>query len=283
MGSSNSWGHEVHLLDADSVDRYDRFGERCASGKCVGLPTHSQSWSYITGGRGRRGETTRLICTPHADKFAAKHELTIGPAQPRRTTTMDRIAAGLTRNSQETISVRVCAPRQAGGFWYADFTSVGGNTLGTSSTWLSGVPRNATLAEAVTGAELLLAGRCQVPLGWQYADATATAKVVPAWKAPPWSGQPWNLTVAQQEPDEYDRIRSRPGMWKLTRALAAPFKPDEDSLGWNNMDLNRALAVADRILADHGWTLEDTQWVTAGPGVSVRLGWHPDQPKPVHA
>ena len=58
---TRSWGHEVHRLPEATTDHADRFGQTCATGKCVGLPTHATRWNYITGRSGRVSYTTRLL------------------------------------------------------------------------------------------------------------------------------------------------------------------------------------------------------------------------------
>ena len=83
MSSGRSWNHRVYRLDPADVDRNDRFGASCATGKCTALPTHATRWDYITGGAGRVSDTERLVCTAHAEAFARKHDLTIGEPPPR--------------------------------------------------------------------------------------------------------------------------------------------------------------------------------------------------------
>lgn len=41
MGSGRSWNHRVYQLDPADIDRNDRFGVTCATGKCKTLPTHA--------------------------------------------------------------------------------------------------------------------------------------------------------------------------------------------------------------------------------------------------
>lgn len=271
-----SWGHGVYRLDDATIDRYDRFGERCATGKCTNLPTHATQWSYVTGRQGRVSDTVRKVCTTHGEKFAKKHTLTIGDPQPPRVSVMSTIVAGLT-NPGPTTTVKVVKRHQ----WYLEHRSTGDSWAGFHSTWLAGLLPTATLAEAIAEAELDLARHQLVPAGeWTHGGGWAGTPVTSAWNIDPWRNQQWTLTVALQPPDKYDTLAGRPGMWTLTRTLDPRFGVTTHALGWRNMTLLRAVGVATDLLREQGWyTVDGDDWSTTHPDdtVSHQHGWHPDQ------
>jgi hypothetical protein len=293
-----SWGHTIHRLDEATIDRYDRFGERCATGRCTSLPTHATQWSYITGRGGRVSNTLRSVCTVHGHKFAAKHALhigdpqpprtstiadpqpprtsTIADPQPPRTSTIADIVTGLT-DYGHTTTIKVVKNCR----WYLEHHSTGSSWAGFHSTWLAGQLPTATLAEAIAEAERELARHQLVPAGeWTNGGAWATAPVTSAWLTEPWRSQQWTLTVAQQPPTEYDLLAGRPGMWTLTRTLDPRFGVTTTDLGWHNMSLLRAVGVATDLLHEQGWyTVDGDDWSSTHPDdtVSHHHGWHPDQ------
>ncbi len=271
-----SWGHAVNRLNGATIDRYDRFGRQCATGKCTDLPTHATQWSYVTGRRGRVSDAVRKVCTDHGQKFAKKHSLTIGDPLPPRTSAMSAAVAGLTANCATT-NVKVVKNHH----WYLEHRSTGNGWAGFHSKWLAGVLPAATLAEAIAEAELDLARQQLVPASeWTNGGAWATAPVTYPWNVEPWRDRQWTLTIALQPPSKYDIRDGRPGMWTLTRTLDPRFAATTHDLGWRNMTLLRAVGVATDLLHEQGWyTVDGDDWSTTHPEdtVSYHHGWHPDQ------
>jgi hypothetical protein len=265
---SRSWNHQVYRLDEPTVDRYDRFGTTCATGKCQHLPTHATRWDYITGRRARVSDTTRNVCTAHAEKFAKKHTLAIGDPRPERSSP---VAAAMTAMTGGTVH-RVRVRQVRGVQWYLEEHRSASSLLATSNRWLAGVPRDATLDHAVAEAETLLARTSRlVPAGeWQRRDGAATVEVIPAQQHDLWVEQPWQLIIA----------RDAKGMWQLIRVLDERFAPVVDDLGNHNMTLDRALRVATGLLAEQQWVPFAGDWSTYDDDTASQDAWHPDQVHP---
>jgi hypothetical protein len=264
--SSNgrSWDHQVYKLAPDEVDRNDRFGVACATGKCAALPTHATAWNYITGRAGRVSNMRRGVCAGHAEAFARRHDLPIGDPPPRP------VQPGLLATGPEddaATSVRV--HRAAGRQWYLRQRTSRAGLPGTYSRPLSGIDATAALEEAIAEAETQLAFRQRVvPDGpWHLGDSEASVEVIPANRHEHWSGRAWQLTVACDSD----------GMWRLTRSLDDRFAPITSQLGNHNMTLNRALAVATGELAGEHWLVDPGGWTTSDEGIARRGAWHPAQ------
>lgn len=264
---SRSWDHQVYRLDEPRVDFNDRFGRTCATGQCVDLATHLIRWQYVTGRAGRVSSTGREVCTGHAEKFAAKHQLTIGDPRRAPASTVAAVFAAITGG--QVHRVRVYNPRGSG--WYLEERRSGGGLFATSNRWLAGVRADASLDEAVAEAEVLLARTSRlVPAGeWQRGDQDAAVEVIPAQRADGWFDRSWELTVAS----------GADGIWTLTRVLAERFAPIVTSLGDHNMSLDRALRVATDMLAAEGW-VPCQEWSTYDNDTASQDGWHPDQADP---
>ncbi len=88
---SRTWGHHVSPLPADQLAELARRDEsvvaywspepvpwkvpsacRLAVG-CRETATHEVTWHYLTGRAGRESWQTRLACTQHVERYAAKH------------------------------------------------------------------------------------------------------------------------------------------------------------------------------------------------------------------
>jgi hypothetical protein len=268
-----SWNHEAYRLDEETIDRHERFGATCATGKCQGLPTHATRWDYVTGRAGRLSDTLRHVCTDHGEKFARKHGLTIGDPPPARPSTVATAMAAMTGGTVHRVRVHHVRAVQ----WYLEEHRSGNSLLATSNRWLAGVPGTATLDQAVAEAETLLARTSRlVPAGdWQRGDHDATVEVIPAQRHEGWIEQPWCLTIARD--DE--------GMWQLTRILDDRFAPIVDDLGNHKMSLARALRVATDMLAAQQWVMCADEWATYDEdthedGTACQDGWHPDQVHP---
>jgi hypothetical protein len=265
---SRSWNHQVYRLPEHTVDRHDRFGTTCATGRCQQLPTHAVRWDYVTGRAGRVSDTTRHVCTAHGEGFATKHALTIGDPRPEQPTL---VTAAMTAMTGGTV-YRVRVFNSRGVQWYLQEHQSGNSLLATSNRWLAGVPGDATLDQAVAEAEAMLARtRRAVPAGpWRHGDHDATADVIPAERHDYWFEQPWQLTVACDGT----------GMWQLTRSLDDRFAPIVDDLGNHHMSLDRALRVATDLLAAGDWVMCAEQWATYDDGTASQDAWHPDQVHP---
>lgn len=265
--TSSSCNFLVHQLHPDTIDHHDRFGRSCATGKCPNVPTHVTYWDYVTGRGGNLATAARQVCSTHAGKFAAKHDLTIEGVRPVPTSMMDRIVAGITGADQPDRTVRVV--NHYGRSWYLEMRSSGRGGFGVSNRWLCGVPGTATLEEAINEAELVLAQSLAVPAGqWQHAGGWAATTTTAAWKSPAWIDEAWQLHVSCDDK----------GMWQLTRVLDNRFPPLNTSLGNHNMNLQRALAVADRTLAEQRWRTVGKSWsIHSETAVAHQLGFHPDQ------
>lgn len=286
--SSSTYARWVHLLDPATIDRFDRFGHECSTSRCTALPTHAYGWRYVTGGRGRVSSAEKLVCTNHGIKFAAKHDLTMGVAQPPRTSMMDRVAADLaTIGKPAGARIRVRVHKSRHGSWYLGYSCADESSMGESFWPLTAILPTAALDEAIVEAENYLAwGRQLVPAGpWERTTVDATTTLVDAWQAEPWRSQMWTFTVALQPQDDYDQQRGRTGMWTLTRSLhdwiqpITRFQPFTNELGWHNMTLQRAIDTAADLLRAQRWLVVDDEWSTTHPedAVSYNHGWHPDQ------
>lgn len=94
---SRSWGHEVRRLTDDEYQRHERLGWNCSAGKCNEPVTHAATYSYVTGRAGRVSSSAHLVCTSHAERFAAKYEAGIidAPVHEHASAAMLRQASGI--------------------------------------------------------------------------------------------------------------------------------------------------------------------------------------------
>lgn len=256
MGSGRSWNHKVCRLDPADVDRNDRFGATCATGKCTNLPTHATRWDYVTGRAGRVSDVTHWVCTAHAETFATKHTLNIAdpppPPGPPQTGTAGELEGVRLRSAD------------GGRHWYMELHRSGGDAL--ESLYRRPLFGSTTIAEAIPAAEADLAAMRVVPAGpWQRSDGEATVDVIAAHRHQQWSARPWQLAVTCDAS----------GMWWLTRSLDERFAPITDRLGDHNMSLGRALKAASALLAEQRWATRG--WVTSQDNTARQDGWHPDQ------
>jgi hypothetical protein len=264
MTVSRSWNHEVHRLDPELIDRYDRFGTTCATGKCQATPTHLTRWNYLTGRGGRASGSTRHVCTAHGEAFARKHDLTIGDARPDRS----RPTPGATVTIAATAEVRV--HRARAGQWYLQQRRPGADLPATSNRWLSGILPTASLEEAIAEAETLLARDRLAPAAdWCRDGAEATADLIDAHRHRRWAERTWRLRIACNSA----------GMWQLSRSLDDRFGAIVDDLGDHNMSLTRAVHTATALLAAGQWTLRGDRWSIDGDS-ATHEAWHRDQVTP---
>lgn len=266
---ARSWNHRVFRLAAQVVDRYDRFGTTCASGRCQHLPTHATWWNYVTGRRGRVSDTTRHVCTEHGERFARTHGLTVGDPQPQQAAPVAAAMAAMTGGPIHQVRVH----RVRGAQWYLQERRAGTDLLATSNRWLAGVGGDASLDLAIAEAETLLARTHRlVPAeSWRVDAGEATAAVIPAQRHDAWFEQPWRLTVSCDDT----------GMWTLARVLDNRFGPLTDDLGNHRMDLDRALQVATDLLAEQRWVpCADPAWTVYADDTAAQDAWHPDQARP---
>lgn len=267
MKNPKSWNHVAHRLLPAEVDHADRFGHGCAIGKCVTPPTHALRWTYVTGGFGRSTIRRQRVCTEHAKKFAAKHNIVIGPeqAEPQSAST-----AALT--SMRTRRVRRVRVYLTGGHrWYLDKHHDG--STNPTSQWMPGITGDADLPAAIEEAQQTLADQHLVPDGaWQTPDASqARVTVVDAHRHDDWVAVPWNLSVTCN-PE---------GMWQLRRCLGVDvFPPVVTDLGNTRMTLDRAVGVAVDVLAAQRWVTDPMWTICADTAAADNVGWHPDQVDP---
>ena len=77
MTTTRSWGHAIRpLTEQEQATAAGTGRATCATGRCTEQATHLATYSYITGRSGRVSSAARGVCTPHAEKFAAQHNLT---------------------------------------------------------------------------------------------------------------------------------------------------------------------------------------------------------------
>ncbi len=91
---STSRGHAVRRLTEQEIRLNSERGYTCSSGKCKNPPTHATRYSYVTGRAGRVSWSEREVCTPHAEKFAAKHGIEITDAAKPQHALQRLLAAG---------------------------------------------------------------------------------------------------------------------------------------------------------------------------------------------
>lgn len=77
---SQSWGHAVRRLTEAQAALDALHDWKCRTGKCGEPVTHITQYSYVTGRAGRVSFSQRRVCTGHAERFAAKHEIEIADA-----------------------------------------------------------------------------------------------------------------------------------------------------------------------------------------------------------
>ncbi len=267
---SRTWGHQIRRLADHVVDRADRFGHTCATGKCQGLPIHAVQWNYITGRGGRASYTTRHVCDDHGAKFAAKHNLTIGDPEPERQHPVATAMQAMTSVPGFEPRRRVRVHRTAAGQWYLEQHATGAGMFSHGSRWMAGAPTRAPMNQAIAEAELLLAQLTLVPVGeWTLGAAEATVETAPAYHVEPWASRRWLMRVACN-----DR-----GMWQLHQVLDTRFPPIVTDLGNHNMTLDRAIGAAGEHITNCGWFLDDAWIVT--DDVAEQTGLHPDQARSV--
>lgn len=264
----SSWNHQAFRLPDHVVDRNDRFGVECrAAAKCTDPATHETTYDYTTGRCGRVSDSSKQVCQGHAERFAAKHQVEIQPPRPPAQSAVAAAFAGLTPGVPDRVRVHRTRSLQ----WYLERRSPRSGPLSVWSSWLGGVPRDGDLDQAISEAELDLAITAMVPTGpWQRGELEAAVEVVEAWRHDDWFFHSWDLAIAC-DPE---------GMWRLTRTLDKRFKPIVDNLGNHNMSLERAIKVADELLADGRWLTFGSQWSTFDDGTAEMGAWHPDQAFP---
>jgi hypothetical protein len=260
-----SFNHRVFRLPDKTIDYNDRFGGTCrATRKCEVLATHLTEYDYVTGRSGRVSDSGKQVCQPHAEKFATKHGVTIEPPRASAPSVMDAAVATMTPGPPKQVRVH----RTRSSHWYLERR---GGLLAVWSRWLSGTSPDADLDVALVEAERDLANDYTVPAGpWQRDGLEAKVEVIPVWRHDDWFFTSWTLTVACDEE----------GMWRLTRVLDGRFKAITDRLGRHNMSLDRALKVADELLADEQWVMFGGQWSTFDDNTAEQGAWHPDQAHP---
>ena len=89
----NSWGHTLRALTEDELYGYtfdhdrgvmvlDRSKVRtCGSPRCDEPISFEGTYQYVTGRAGRLSYARRRLCVAHAEKFRAKYEPTVIPAE----------------------------------------------------------------------------------------------------------------------------------------------------------------------------------------------------------
>lgn len=261
-----SWDHLAHLLPAADADHADRFGVECAIGQCKAPPTHWLRWTYVSGGSGRATTRTQRVCSSHAVKFAAKHEIDIGPEKPDGTSALSAAVASVT--STGAIS-EVRVHLGAAGQWYLERVRPGAFP---NSVWMASLTRGDELPAAIAEAEMMLADQHLTPAGpWTSSDDAGSAQVavIAAHRSDTWIESPWKLRVKMIRPG---------GMWQLHRCLSdGVFPPLVTDLGDTRMDLARAVDIAGKLLREQRWVVVHDEWSTLADGTGENTGWHPDQ------
>lgn len=262
-----SFNHRVCQLPGKTIDYNDRFGVVCrASKKCVELATHLIEYDYVTGRSGRISDAGKQVCQTHAERFATKYSVTMGAPHAPAPSAVAAAMTAMTPGPPKWVRVH----RTRSSHWYLE-RSGGSGLLATWSRWLSGTLPGADLDAALAEAERDLANDYTVPAGpWQRDETEATVQVIPAWRHDDWFFTSWTLTIACGED----------GMWRLTRVLDKRFEAITDRLGSHNMSLDRAVKVADELLADERWVLFGGQWSTFDDDTAEQGAWHPDQAHP---
>lgn len=244
-----SWGHAVRWLTAAEIDRYDRWGERCAvSRKCEGAAVCLTAYDYVTGRAGRVSQSSRRACGDHAAAFAAKNGIEIAPApttEPKRERGI--IAAAV--SALDTMPEYVVLDRRAGGPWTA--TKYGGGSIISGTCWLDLLPKDASLEEALPAAEAALARQHRLVLTepWAVDGQRARAGVASAEATEPWATAPWTLTVAEVHPT-YGRPE-----WRVAAALDPRFRVETWALGNTGMSLDRAIRTVPDVMGDSRWEI----------------------------
>jgi len=257
-----SWGHVVRQLTDAEIDHYDRWDERCAvSPKCQDQATHLTAYDYVTGRAGRVTDSRRRACTPHAEKFAAKHGIEIAPApefEPKR----DRgiIAAEVDSFDEPLARVKL---ERSGRSWV--LTEYGGNGFTISGTvWLDRVPAETALEDVLphAEAELALRRRYVITRPWALSHRIADTFVERAERTPAWADVPWVFTIGEDSAG-YGRA-----VWRAIGLLDEQFKPEVWALGTTGIDLDRAIRTTNTMLAEHWelgeWTRRDNTATTKG-------------------
>jgi hypothetical protein len=79
---SKSWGHKVEVLADDQARSWspdpDAKGTRWPCARCKAAPAaFGTTFLYVTGKAGRVTDRWQAVCGPCAEKFAAKHGVTM--------------------------------------------------------------------------------------------------------------------------------------------------------------------------------------------------------------
>lgn len=230
---ARSWGHRVWPLTAAAADEHDRWNRRCTTGRCTAPVTHHTSYRCVTSSRsGRDSASNSLVCTHHADRFAARHGIFMEAAPDTAPPPEDTM-----QPAPHTVSVQ----RDAGGTWYARL--MGGGFVVAAAIALQAE----NLDEAIRAAEANLAlSRREVPVtAWSRTETRATVQLGKAEDQPDWADADWTLDVSADTN----------GCWWLRRSLADHLAPIREGLGDTGMTLERALRVATAILSAQCWQL----------------------------
>lgn len=262
-----SFNHSVYRLPPDQVDYFDRWGERCASGKCGQPATHYTSYEFLTGRYGRRSSSGRRACLAHAQRYATKHTVTIGDPPAARPSLMASVVSLFDPDPRQ---VQVMQSRVSG--WCARET---GSGIFVSGAFTAEMSRASTLDGAIAVVEQELARRKRlVPVGgWtRVGDSDrAIARFVKAEDTPEYAAMPWQVNVLC---DPARGLRDRP-TWLMRRILDERFKHVEDGLGNTGMDLDRALRTAAAILTEQRWQLLEPGWHRQPDGSATGCVAHP--------
>jgi hypothetical protein len=257
-----TWDHAARRLTPAEIDRFDRWGDVCgASPKCQQQATCMLSYSYITGRAGRGSTAHKRACDGHANKFAAKHGITIADApavEPRTPGVIAAAAEAWSPGPIDTVTLR-----RYGSQWQTTLYSRDG-TIQTGTCWLDDLPAGGPFGlDVLHHAEEALA--CQFRLlttgPWDIKGQAATVAVAPAEHTEAWASARWAVTVYPEEGE-------RP-VWCVVALLDARFKPERWPLGNTNMDLARAVRTATTLM-DDAWLLGE--WVLHDNGTATTTG-----------
>lgn len=261
-----TWGHHARRLTAAEVDRFDRWGEVCAtSPTCTGQATTMICYEYVTGRARRTTTANKRACDRHADAFATKHDLTIGAAptvEPRTPGILAAAADAWTPGPVDTVTLR-----GTGHQWAATCHSRNG-TVQTSNCWLDDMPGHLPLDDVLPRAETALARQHRlVRTGpWRrLGDRTATVTVAKAEDTERWADARWAVAVAVDATACYDGARA---LWSVSAVLAAQFKVETWPLGHTNMDLDRAIRTTPMVMGD-AWELGEWTVYDAGSATTT--------------
>jgi hypothetical protein len=253
----NIWAHDARRMTAAEIDYDDRWGRVCGfSPKCQAMTAVVTSYKYQAGrgGTGRATVANKHVCADHADRFAAKHGITIADAPQQEPAPDSFLSAFVTFADALAPTPRwarvkpTFMSRQPWAITKHDRrTLVAGRTI-----YLTAAADLGFEAHVLPAAEQALAqqDRLVVTEPWTRGDNdTATAPVALAEDTPAWAGKPWTVVV-----DEAPRYSGGPLAWRAVLMLAPQFKEISVELGTHNMDVDRAIRTATTELAG-SWTL----------------------------